>query len=334
MKEVRSQESEVRSKKQETRSQKQEKILSLAAYLLPLVLLLLLFSGCVMPRPYIPPNPANPIKIVAVLPMVNQTNDVEGPEKVREIFAAKLTERCYLYKPIQEVNQILKHEFGVTLGSQLDMTNHQELGKKLGVDGVIYGTLFNFEEKTTGILNIRRVRAGFKLVDTKTGTVVWGRGQGIKGETRMTEGDAGTVAGAASGISKYQDIKEGTDNKDVGDYAGVQDWHYLPPERAMSEELGQGGIIAGFVSGLAEKAVKKATGTFLKRESEVMIDRMLRTLPVGPGSALCGRAKVAAVVIPMPAIPEPKMPEFSMPGYFEFGKRDFTDDYNVYSQVK
>ncbi|MBI3398748.1 MAG: DUF799 family lipoprotein [Deltaproteobacteria bacterium] len=299
-----------------------------------ILLSILWISGCAIPRPHIPANPANPIKTVAVLPMVNQTNDVEAPEKVREIFAAKLPERCYISKPIKEINQILKDELGITLGSQLDMSNPKELGQKLGVDAVIYGALFNFEEKTTGVLNIRRARAGFKLVDAKTGAVVWGRGQGIKSETRMTEGSAGAVAGAASGVSKYQDVKEGKDTKDVGDYVGVQDWHDLPPEKAMSEQLGQGGIIAGFVGGLAEKTVKKATGTFLKHESEVMVDMILNTLPAGPGSAWCGGVQVAIPASVMPAIPEPKMPEFSIPGYFEFGKRDFTADMIMTSVVK
>jgi hypothetical protein len=333
MKEVRTQKSEVRSKKLE--AGENFCLLPLASYLFVFCILLTVFYGCAIPRPFIPANPANPIKTVAVLPMVNQTNDVEAPEKVREIFTAKLPERCYIHKPIQEVNQILKDELGITLGSQLDMTNPQELGKKLGVDGVIYGALFNFEEKTTGVLNIRRVRAGFKLVDTKTGTVVWGRGQGIKSETKMTEGAAGTVAGAASGISKYQDVKEGKDTKDVGDYVGVQDWHNLPPEKAMSEKLGQSGFVAGLAAGLAEKTVKKATGTFLKHESESMTNMILNTLPAGPGSALCGGTAVASVpMLPMLAIPEPKMPEFSMPGYFEFGKRDFTADMIMTSVVK
>src|SRR3990167_7602507 len=165
-------------------------------------------SGCAFPRPMMPADPNNPIKTVAVLPMVNNTNDVEAPEKVREMFVAKLPERCYIFKPISETNQILKDELGITLGSQLDMTNPQELGKKLGVDAVIYGTLFNFEEKTTGVLNIRRVKAGFKLVDIKTGQVVWGRGQGIKSETRMTEGIAGTIAGGASAVGKLTEDKE------------------------------------------------------------------------------------------------------------------------------
>ena len=294
--------------------------------------LLLLFSvlwmsGCAIPRPHIAPNPANPIKTVAVLPMVNNTNDVEAPEKVREMFAAKVLERCYINKAVGEVSQILKDELGITLGSQLDMTNPQELGKKLGVDAVIYGTLFNFEEKTTGVLNIRRVRAGFKLVDIKTGQVVWGRGQGIKSETRMTEGIAGTIAGGASAVGKLTEDKE---VKGAEDYIGVQNWRDLPPEKAMSEQLGQGGFVAGFVSGLAEKTVKKAAGTFLKHESEIMVGMIINTLPVGPGSGLCGGTQVAF----MPVIPEPKMPEFSMPAYFELGKRDFTADMITTSTIK
>ncbi len=246
-------------------------------------LLFTVFTGCAARRHYVQPNPANPIRTVAVLPMVNQTNDIEGPEKARAMFAEQLVERQYVVKPIAEVNQILKDELGITLGSQLDMTNPQELGQKLGVDGVIYGTLFDFDEKTTGVLNIRRVKAGFKLVDAKTGAVIWGKGQGVRSETRMARGNTGALAGAASEISKAQDIREGKEMKDIGDYIGVQNWHNLPPQEALSEQVGQGGVIAAFASGLAERAVKKAAGIFLMRESEIMIDMIIKTLPPGPG---------------------------------------------------
>src|SRR3989338_7165302 len=300
--------------------------------------LLLLFSvlwmsGCAIPRPHIAPNPANPIKTVAVLPIVNNTNDVEAPEKVMEMFAAKVLERCYINKAVGEVSQILKDELGITLGSQLDMTNPQELGKKLGVDAVIYGTLFNFEEKTTGVLNIRRARAGFRLVDTKTGATVWGRGIGIKSETKMTGGTAGTVADVASKVGKAQDVKEGKEAKEAAEYPGAGEWHNLPAEAAYGQQYG---VAGAFAAGLAEKTLKKATGTFLKRESEAMADRIIPPLPVGPGSNLCGTGPAVASLpaIPMPEIPQPQMPEFSMPAYFEFGKRDFTADMITTSTIK
>lgn len=247
------------------------------------LLLLIVFIGCAAPKRYVQPNPANPIKTIAVLPMVNQTNDIEGPEKVRAMFAERLPEWQYVVKPISEVNQILRDELGITLGSQLDMTTPQELGQKLGVDGVIYGALFDFDEKITGVLNIRKVRAGFKLVDTKTGSVVWGNGQGVRSETRMAKGDTGALAGVASEVSKAQDRSEGKEMKEAADYPGVQNWHSLPPEEAISEQVGKGGALAAFASGLAEKAIKKAAGVFLARESEIMLGMIFSSIPPGPG---------------------------------------------------
>ncbi len=255
-----------------------------------------------------PANPANPIRTVAVLPMVNQTNDVEAPEKVRAKFADRMTKKQYAVKPIAEVNRILKDELGITLGSQLDMTNPQELGQKLGVDDIIYGTLFDFNEKTTGVLNIRRARAGFKLVDAKTGAVVWGKGQGVRSETRMAKGNTRAVAGAASEISKAQDISEGKEIKDVGGYIGVQNWHNLPPEESLSEQIGQEGIFAAFVSGLAEKAIKKATGTFLERESEIMIDMIIKTLPLEEDRRNLENEKLEVASLPPPPPSEIKTP--------------------------
>lgn len=127
---------------------------------------LLIAAGCVPMRPMVAYNPSNPVRTIAVLPMVNHTNDVETPEKIREEFEKELAYLGYRSKPIPEVNRILKDELGITLGKQLDLTSPEELGKKLGVDAVIYGALFDFDEKTTGVLDIRRVKMGFKMVIT------------------------------------------------------------------------------------------------------------------------------------------------------------------------
>lgn len=131
-------------------------------YLLSVIMLFAI--GCVPMKPRVTYNPSNPIKTVAVLPVLNHTTDVEAPEKLRLAFEKELGYFGYKSKPLAEVNQILKNELGITIGKQLDLTNPVELGKKLGVDAVIYGTLYDFDEKTTGVLDIRRVKAGFKMV--------------------------------------------------------------------------------------------------------------------------------------------------------------------------
>lgn len=130
-----------------------------------LALGLMLFAiGCVPMKPRVTYNPTNPIKSIAVLPVLNHTNDVEAPEKFRQAFEKELVDLGYRSKPLPEVNRILKDELGITLGKQLDLTNPVELGQKLGVDAVIYGALFDFDEKTTGVLDVRRVKGGFKMV--------------------------------------------------------------------------------------------------------------------------------------------------------------------------
>lgn len=126
---------------------------------------LMLFSiGCVPMKPRVTYNPSNPIKSIAVLPVLNHTNDVDAPEKFRDVFEKELVYMGYRSKPLPEVNRILKDELGITLGKQLDMTNPVELGQKLGVDALIYGALYDFDEKTTGVLDVRRVKGGFKMV--------------------------------------------------------------------------------------------------------------------------------------------------------------------------
>jgi len=135
-------------------------------------------TGCIAPLP--PPDPNNPIAKVAVLPMNNKTNDMEGPNWVRAAFVQMVPSRYYMVVSSAAVDQTLKDQMGVTIGGQLDFTNPgagaptpQKVGEVLGVDGLFYGTLEDFQNLITGFYNKRKVSATFKLVNAKTGQVVW-----------------------------------------------------------------------------------------------------------------------------------------------------------------
>ncbi len=206
-------------------------------------------------------NPNNPIRTVAVLPMLNQTNDVEAPQYVRTEFDKKIPENFYANKPIKDIDQLLRDQMGITLGAQLDMTTPQKLGELLGVDGVIYGTLMDFGTQMTGVYNVRRVRAKFKLVNTKTGETVWQNGIGIKSET--SAGGIGSVLSLASGI------KEAVQKEEIP---------WVTIESESKEGIGE-----AFVGALAQKLVEKALKAPLSRETQEMISRVTITLPVGPG---------------------------------------------------
>ena len=159
-----------------------------------------LFAGCA-PQPRMPAhyNFSNPIKRVAILPMKNDTVDVNGPDMVRSKMEAMLKERGYNVKALKESDQILRDQMGINLGGQLDLTTPQKLGEVLGVEGVLYGDLMDFDETTTGIYNVKKVRAKFKIVNTMTGDTFWERGLGVKSEVKMS-GALGTAATIAANV--------------------------------------------------------------------------------------------------------------------------------------
>ena len=236
-----------------------------------LALLVSVFGGCAGRG--ISPNMANPVYTVAVLPFYNATNDVGGPAMVRELFAERLGRWHYSSLPLKEVDLRLRDSFGITLGSQLELTTAAELGAELGVDGLFYGYLLDFNHITTGVYNEKKVRAGFKLIDVKTGAVVWSGGLGVK--SLLTGGDIGT------GILVFKELKGVDDDffrtiKGLGDIPGLNRWHIM-----LAAEL-KSPADAAIVS-LSEQLITKAFGVHLKPETVMMLNRVMKNLPAGPG---------------------------------------------------
>ena len=248
---------------------------------LGVISIFLMLTACVTaPKlPEITRNPTNPIRTVAILPLVNNTHDVEGPGYVRDMFAAELGQFYYQVKPNNEVEQILKDQAGITLGSQLDMATPQKLGELLGVDGVFYGALEDFSDKTTGVYNVRRVRIRSKLVNCKTGETVWKNGVGIKQGTQSGgseilknipyAGLAFSLAGSiSSAVSRSQDKDDATALSPLFGEQVDAPWHALPEMSASVE--------ANLFAGLAGKVVEKAMKSPLNREGLLAVSVLLK----------------------------------------------------------
>jgi hypothetical protein len=244
-----------------------------------LALAALLVTACAPNLPQITRNAANPIRTVAVLPLVNNTVDVDGPAYVRELFEAELGQFYYVVKPAKEVDQILKDQMGVTLGSQLDMATPKLLGETLGVDGVFYGSLDDFSEKITGVYNVRRVRLRSKLVNCKTGETVWKNGVGIKQGTQSggsqllssipMVGLAFSAAGSiASAISKAGDTDDAKDLTPLFGETLDAPWHALPEA--------SGGVEVNLIAGLAGKVIEKAHKSPLNMEALMAVSVLLK----------------------------------------------------------
>jgi hypothetical protein len=241
-----------------------------------------------------------PLKRVAVLPLKNQTADVDGPIAVRKRMIEAMEDHSYVVKDVKETDRILRDRMGITLGGQLDLTTALKLGETLGVEGVLYGTLMDFDEMTTGAINVKKVRGTFKLVNAMTGETVWERGLGVRSELIMQN----IYGGAATLAARAADARD----KDV------------PWVTIQSVTTGSGKIGESFAIGLGTKLLTKAIGIHLDYESKELAWRITDDLPWGPGPG-----EVSAMFAAGTGVPEVKMPEPPSFGYMDWeGTRDFS----------
>ncbi|HEX9022001.1 MAG TPA: GNA1162 family protein [Nitrospirota bacterium] len=201
---------------------------------------------------------------MAVLPFRNDTADVDGPDMMRNKMVHALENRSYVVKDLKETDQILRDRMGITLGGQLDMITAQKLGETLGVEGVLYGTLMDFDETTTGAVNIRKVRGKFKLVSAMTGQTLWEQGLGVRSEMMMQ-----SAAGAAAAI-----VSRAADARDK-----EAPWVTIGSITTGSNKLGESLAI-----GLGTRLISKAIGKQLDYESTELARRITQNLPWGPGA--------------------------------------------------
>ena len=212
----------------------------------------------------------NTIKTVAVLPLINNTNNVDGPAKMQMAFTAGMYERYYDVVEPDEVNQKLKDQMGLTLGGQLDMAKPDLLCKTLGVDGLLYGSLDEYLGKPMGVYTIKRVRARTKLVDCKTGTTVWKGGAGGKSQ-ETTGGNVGALVGAVASIgAKLSDVTEGELPPLLGEKIEAP-WFDVPPP----PQQGSGNLIADVVISVVKAVVEHAAGMSLVREEGATVTTAL-----------------------------------------------------------
>lgn len=158
---------------------RRERLLMKGSLMLMLSLTLVL-GACGKKLP--PPDPGNPVARIAVLPMRNNTDHLYAPDWIRMAFNDAVPLRHYSALPLSAVDQQLKEKIGLSVGAQLDIDNPtpatptpQQVGAALGVDGLFYGSLDTFSNFVTGFYNKYKIRVRFKLVNAKTGNVMWER---------------------------------------------------------------------------------------------------------------------------------------------------------------
>ncbi len=129
-----------------------------------------LFAGTYATDPFMAKNMP---KTVAVLPFVNEAESQKGSEEVRRGFYNHFSSLPFADMQVQRVDSLLRKADLMGDPKALAKKTPQELGKILGVDAVVYGTVSNFDKLFLALYSQVSVGAEVRMYDTKTGHFLW-----------------------------------------------------------------------------------------------------------------------------------------------------------------
>jgi len=145
-----------------------------------------LFDGTYVTDPFMAEHMP---KTVAVLPFVNEAESQKGSEEVRRGFYNHFSSLPFADMQLQRVDSLLRKADLMGDPKEVAKKTPQELGKILGVDAVVYGTVSNFDKLFLALYSQVSVGADVKMYDTKTGHFLWSG----KHTARIHEGGISTT---------------------------------------------------------------------------------------------------------------------------------------------
>lgn len=129
-------------------------------------------------------------KSILVLPPINNTPEVNATNGYWPTATRPLAEAGYYVFPIAVVDRILK-ENGVSNGFEAQSISGQKLNEIFGADAALYIKLKEYGSKYQVVVTTSMVEVEAKLVDLKTGTLLW------QGQHRMQQSKDYSQAGIA-----------------------------------------------------------------------------------------------------------------------------------------
>ncbi len=165
-----------KSKEQGAKSKEQRakgmKLYALRSTLYALCFLLFFIQGCGPTHFVRPKTDVESIKKVAVLPFENFTQDDYAGEKIRRIVITELLLRDVDVIEPGEVTRLLR-EMKVKSLSSLKITEIQDIGKTLGVEAVMMGSVEAFGTGRGISVNYPEVTINLRMIEVNSGNIVW-----------------------------------------------------------------------------------------------------------------------------------------------------------------
>jgi hypothetical protein len=133
--------------------------------------LTVMLTGCVTPYDYTNFR-AHPPRSILVLPPLNESTAIEGTYGYLSTVTMPLAEMGYYVYPVVVVDQFMK-ENGLPTAGEMHQAPLDKIRDIFGADAVLYVTLKQYGTKYQVINSATIVTVYAKLVDTKTGLVLW-----------------------------------------------------------------------------------------------------------------------------------------------------------------
>lgn len=130
-----------------------------------------LLSGCVAPRDYTALREHMP-RSVLVLPPLNESLDVRATYGVLSTVTRPLAEMGYYVYPVAVIDLFLK-ENGLPTAGEMHQIPLNKVDEIFGADAVLYMTIEEYGTKYSIIDSSTIVRLKARLVDVKTGDLLW-----------------------------------------------------------------------------------------------------------------------------------------------------------------
>ena len=156
-------------------------------------------AGCQTVTPYDFTNfRAHPPRSILVLPPLNESTAVQGTYSYLSTVSQPLAELGYYVFPVAIVDQFLK-ENGMPTAGEMHQVPLAKAAEIFGADSILFVTLKQYGSKYQVLSSTTTVAAEAKLVDTRTGLLLWeGKGMAQQGSSGSGNIIADLVAAAVT----------------------------------------------------------------------------------------------------------------------------------------
>jgi len=136
-------------------------------------ILLAMLTGCANNAPYNYDalRDASPRSIV-VIPPENNTVEVDSPYIFLSTISRPLAEKGYYVFPVAVIDTFLK-ENGLPTPAEMNQVPLDKIRENIGADAVLYVTINDWGQKYQVLSSTTVVSAYMKLIDTRTGEMLW-----------------------------------------------------------------------------------------------------------------------------------------------------------------